>query len=133
MIVMSLRTFIIKVLFFISIPPFFLKIGGQHSHQMLKKKCKQKVDKIVIYCTDPIKKVVAEVLVEDLISNTPIKVWNITKEYAGISKIKYMQYFANTEVAYAYKLSKIKKYDVPKTLEELGINYYPQSYVYLDD
>lgn len=99
----------------------------------MKKKCKQKVDKIVIYCTAPIKKVVAEVLVEDLISNTPIKVWNITKEYAGISKIKYMHYFANTKVAYAYKLGKIKKYGVPKTLEELGINYYPQSYVYLDD
>lgn len=44
-----------------------------------------------------------------------------------------MQYFTNTKVAYAYKLGKIKKYDVPKTLEELGINYYPQSYVYLDD
>ena len=28
------RTFIIKVLFFISVPPFFLKIGGRHSHQM---------------------------------------------------------------------------------------------------
>ena len=34
MIAIRRRTFIIKVLFFISIPPFFLKIGGQHSHQM---------------------------------------------------------------------------------------------------
>ena len=35
MIAIRRRTFIIKVLFFISIPPFFLKIGGRHSHQML--------------------------------------------------------------------------------------------------
>ena len=34
MIAMYRRTFIIKVLFFIFIPPFFLKIGGRHSHQM---------------------------------------------------------------------------------------------------
>ena len=34
MIAIRRRTFIIKVLFFISIPPFFLKIGGRHSHQM---------------------------------------------------------------------------------------------------
>ena len=34
MIAMYRRTFIIKVLFFIFIPPFFLKIGGRHPHQM---------------------------------------------------------------------------------------------------
>lgn len=34
MIAMHRRTFIIKVLFFIFIPPFFLKIGGRHPHQM---------------------------------------------------------------------------------------------------
>ena len=34
MIAIRRRTFIIKVLFFISIPPFFFKIGGRHSHQM---------------------------------------------------------------------------------------------------
>ena len=98
---------------------------------MLKKKCKQKVDKIVIYYTAPIKKVVAEVLVEDLISNTPIKVWNITKEYAGISKIKYMQYFANTKVAYAYKLGKIKVYDIPLDIKLFGLKTAPQSFAYV--
>ncbi len=34
MIAMYRRTFIIKVFFFIFIPPFFLKIGGRHPHQM---------------------------------------------------------------------------------------------------
>ena len=34
MIAIRRRTFIIKVLFFISTPPFFRKIGGRHSHQM---------------------------------------------------------------------------------------------------
>ena len=34
MIAMYRRTFIIKVLFFIFIPPFFLKIGGRHPHQL---------------------------------------------------------------------------------------------------
>ena len=38
MIAMYRRTFIIKVLFFIFIPPFFLKIGGRHSHQMFLSK-----------------------------------------------------------------------------------------------
>ena len=32
MIAIRRRTFMIKVLFLIRIPPFFLKIGGRHSH-----------------------------------------------------------------------------------------------------
>ena len=102
-------------------------------YEYRKKRCKQKVDKIVIYCTAPVKKIVAEVLVEDLISSSPSQLWNITKQHAGISKSKYMEYFANNDTAFAYKLGKVTKYEKAMTLEEIGINYYPQSYVYLNN
>ena len=102
-------------------------------YEYRKKRCKQKVDKIVIYCTAPVKKIVAEVLVEDLISSSPNQLWNITKQHAGISKSKYMEYFENNDTAFAYKLGKVTKYEKAMTLEEIGINYYPQSYVYLNN
>ena len=44
---------------------------------------------------------------------------------------KYMKYFNNVKLAYAYRLGKILVYDKPKTLKDIGINFYPQSYVYL--
>ena len=87
-------------------------------YEYRKKRCKQKVDKIVIYCTAPVKKIVAEVLVEDLISSSPNQLWNITKQHARISKSKYMKYFANNDTAFAYKLGKVTKYEKAKTLEE---------------
>ena len=87
-------------------------------YEYRKKRCKQKVDKIVIYCTAPVKKIVAEVLVEDLISSSPSQLWGITKQHAGISKSKYMKYFANNDTAFAYKLGKVTKYEKAKTLEE---------------
>ena len=115
-------------------PEYVGKIIDQSKlYEYRKKRCKQKVDKIVIYCTAPVKKIVAEVLVEDLISNSPSQLWNITKQYSGISKSKYMKYFENNDIAFAYKLGKVTKYEIPKTLEEIGINYYPQSYVYLNN
>ena len=43
-----------------------------------------------------------------------------------------MEYFANNDTAFAYKLGKVTKYEKAMTLEEIGINYYPQSYVYLN-
>ena len=50
MIAIRRRTFIIKVLFFISIPPFFFKIGGRHSHQMFGAYVKES-EKICKYLT----------------------------------------------------------------------------------
>ena len=100
-------------------------------YEYRKNKCKKKVDKIVIYSTSPVKKIIAEVEVKGIISNSPDKLWKETKEYSGISKTKYMKYFKNKDVAFAYKLGKVTVYDNPKTLKDIGINYYPQSYVYL--
>ena len=102
-------------------------------YEYRKSKCKKNVDKIVIYCTSPVKKIIAEVEVKYIISNTPIKLWNDTKEFSGISKSKYMKYFENKDTAFAYELGNVILYDIPKTLNDIGINYYPQSYVYLDD
>ena len=44
-----------------------------------------------------------------------------------------MKYFENKDTAFAYELGNVILYDIPKTLNDIGINYYPQSYVYLDD
>ncbi len=38
---------------------------------------------------------------------------------------------SNKTVAYAYKLGKIKVYDIPKTLMDYGIKAAPQSFVYV--
>lgn len=102
-------------------------------YEYRKSKCKKNVDKIVIYCTSPVKKIIAEVEVKSIISNTPIKLWNDTKEFSGISKSKYMKYFENKDTAFAYELGNVILYDISKTLNDIGINYYPQSYIYLDD
>ena len=100
-------------------------------YEYRKNKCKRKVDKIVVYSTSPVKKIIAEVEVKGIISNSPDKLWKETKDYSGISKTKYMKYFENKDIAFAYKLGKVLIYDKPKTLKDIGINYYPQSYVYL--
>ncbi len=119
-----------------------LPIKPEYADKILKQKklyeyrktiCKRKIDKIIIYSTSPIKKVIAEVEVKGIISNSPSQLWNETKDYSGISKIKYMKYFKNKNTAFAYILGDVIIYDNPKTLKDLGINYYPQSYVYINN
>lgn len=108
-------------------------LSGNKKYEYRKIKAKRKnIDKMVIYSTSPIMRVVAEVDVEGIIESSPEKLWEQTKEYSGITKDFYSKYYKNKENAIAYKLGNIKVYDKPKKLCDIGINYVPQSFIYLD-
>ncbi len=90
------------------------------------------INKIIIYATLPMKRVVGEVQVIDTMSASPSALWEMTKKKAGISREKYRSYFRGCKIAYAYCLGEVKKYHSPKELSEFNINQPPQSFVYLN-
>lgn len=107
-------------------------LSGKKKYEYRKIKAKRpNIDKIIIYCTAPVMRVVAEVEVLEIIENNPEIVWEKTKSHAGISKKKYDEYFENKDIAFAYKLGNIIKYDQPRELKEIGVNYTPQSFIYI--
>lgn len=91
----------------------------------------RKVDKIVIYVTRPICRVVGEVFVSSIISGTPQDVWKKTEKYAGIGWEFFYSYFKGCEIAYAYKLGMVHKYYKPQMLSDIGIYMAPQNFLYL--
>lgn len=106
-------------------------LSGEKKYEFRKVKCTREIDKIVIYSTYPVKKVIGEVDVEEILFDTIDKIWNITSEFAGITKDFYDAYYENKEKAVAFKLGKIKKYKKALTLEDLGVKCAPQSYMYI--
>ncbi|MDW5299439.1 MAG: hypothetical protein SA378_04795 [Sedimentibacter sp.] len=46
----------------------------------------------------------------DVIVDHPEQVWELTSEFAGISKQFYDKYYQNKEVAVAYRLGDVRKY-----------------------
>lgn len=117
-----------------SIKPEYVEkiLNGTKKYEYRKMKTKLDIDKIIIYSTNPVKKVVAEVEVKNILIDTPENIWNKTKEYSGTTKKFYDAYFKNKKEAIAYELYEIIIYDNPKTLSELGINNVPQSYMYIN-
>ena len=85
----------------------------------------KKISKILLYETSPIKKIVAEAKVLEILKNTPSIIWQTTKNYSGIDKDFFDNYFKNRKNAYAYKLRAIKKYDRPKKLSDFGLKVAP--------
>lgn len=94
---------------------------------------KEHVDTMILYATSPVKKIVAEVVVEAIMEDTVEKVWNETKTQSGITEEFYYRYYKKKTCAIAYQLGKVKKYKKPKDLSEMGIHYAPQSFVYVDE
>lgn len=94
---------------------------------------REKVDKIVIYCTAPVMKIVAEVTVEDTISDTKTKLWERTRKHSGISRDFFRKYFDAYRPAHAFKLGKVTVYDEPKSLADFGVKAPPQSFIYIEE
>ena len=89
---------------------------GSKKYEFRKKLANKPVNKILIYSTTPIMKVVGEVEVVKTISSSPSALWEHTKKFAGISRDKFRKYFKGCKVAYAYELGKVIQYNPPKEL-----------------
>ena len=108
-------------------------LNGKKKYEYRKIKAKkQNINRIVIYATAPIMQVVGEVEVKNIIEDTPNKVWKKTKEQSGVRKDFYDSYYKNKNKAIAYELGDVIIYNNPRALSDLGIDYIPQSYTYLD-
>lgn len=106
-------------------------ISGKKKYEYRRIAAKQDVSSLIIYETTPIKKIVAEAEVLDVLILPPEQLWQETKDSSGISKSFFDKYFNGREVAYAYKLGRVTVYQKPKRLVDFGVKTAPQSFVYV--
>lgn len=119
----------------LSIKPEYVRkiLEGSKKYEFRRSVAKREVDRILIYSTSPEMKVVAMVEVLGVLKDSPKKLWEKTRTHAGISRPKFMNYYANRSVAYAYRLGELQKFETPKTLAEYGITAAPQFFVYIEE
>lgn len=108
-------------------------MNGTKRYEFRKIVCKRHVDKILIYSTNPIMRVVGEAEVEDILIDNPEIIWKKTEKKSGIDKKFFDRYYENREQAVAYKLKNVIKYREPKELKDYGINSAPQSFRYVGE
>ena len=108
-------------------------LNGTKRYEFRKKVCKRHVDKILIYSTTPIMKVVGEAEVEEVLVDNPEAIWKKTKTKSGIDKKFFDQYYKNRDQAVAYKIRNVIKYRQPKELKEYGVSSAPQSFRYIEE
>lgn len=108
-------------------------ISGEKKYEYRKRLCKDSIDKIYIYATSPVKKIIGEVKVLQKLNQKKEILWEISKEESGVSKEEFFKYFQKNKIGCAYYLGEVQKYNQPLTLESIGIKHTPQSYVYIGE
>lgn len=120
----------------LSIKPNFVEeiVNGTKRYEYRKRIFKKNVDKIVIYASKPVGKIIGEFTIGEIIKEEPELLWSETKEYSGISKDFFNQYFEGRTEGFAIQIKAFHKYTIPidpyKNNEKFSP---PQSYKYIDD
>ena len=117
----------------LSIKPAYVEkiLNGTKKYEYRKRLPRKDIDIIYIYSTYPEKKVVGTVKITSCLSAPPSVLWEKTKSNAGISRLKYREYFKGCKKAYAYELGAVNVFDEAKQLSDYGINVAPQSFMYI--
>lgn len=89
------------------------------------------VKKVVIYASKPVKKVIGEFEIENILSIEPSKLWNITMNFSGINKEFYDNYFTGKNIGHAIKIKNPTRYSNYLDLDFFDIKQAPQSFVYI--
>lgn len=115
-------------------PQHIEKILSGEKRYEYRKLVPSNIQYMIVYATAPAKQVVALIEVESIIKDSPEELWEITKEYSGISKEYFMNYFSNCDIAYAIKFKSVYEFDHPRPLTFFkDVARAPQSFVYLKE
>lgn len=114
----------------LSIKPEFVKeiVTGKKLFEYRKSVFKRPVEKVYIYASAPISKVVGEFRPVDILSGAPDEIWERTRYSAGISEQFYDEYFAGRTEAFAILIQNLKIYETPKELPF----HAPQNFRYVE-
>lgn len=120
----------------LSIKPEFVDeiVSGTKKYEYRKSIFKRRdISTVVIYATKPYGKIVGEFEIDNIIEDKPSNLWKQTKEFSGITKKFFNDYFNGREIGFAIKIKDFIKYDIPIDLYEYdrNIKVAPQSFCYI--
>ena len=114
-------------------PEFALRIfDGSKRYEYRREIFKRSdVRTVVVYASKPLRKVIGEFEIGEILSEKPEVLWAKTGDHAGITKKRFLQYFNNKTEGYAIEVKGARTYNVPLQLNQLSVSRPPQSFIYL--
>ena len=93
----------------------------------------QNIKTVVVYASSPVQLVIGEFEIDIILNDDLHQLWNITKDYSGISENYFFEYFNNKERGYAIKIKQTTRYKKALSLKNDFKTAPPQSFMYLEN
>lgn len=111
-------------------PEFYNKIIKGEKKIEYRKIAPKNFDKIILYVSSPVKKILGHIDVLKISTNNPDIIWEETKELGGITKDYFYKYVGKKLVISAIYIKKITIYNKPLYLKNFKA---PQNYLFRTD
>lgn len=113
-------------------PNYAMKIlNWEKEYELRRSIFKRKVDRVLIYASAPISKVIGEFTIDTILCENVNKLWEKTKNWSCVDKDFFYSYFSEKEKGYAIKIASVKRYKKELCIKESFGSFPPQSFVYV--
>jgi predicted transcriptional regulator len=114
-------------------PKFAEKIFvGEKRFEFRRVMPKRDVERVVVYASSPVCRIVGEFTVRRIMTASPEALWKLTRTHAGINKSYFDSYFQGRSEAHAFEVEEVLRYDEPIDPRRVSRGFRaPQSFVYL--
>ena len=120
----------------LSIKPKYVKsiIEGEKRYEFREAIFKDRsVNRIFIYSSAPVKKIVALFEISTILEDHPVVLWDRVRDYAGIEDSEFFSYFAGRSRGFAIGIENLQEFNDPIDPYNTMPGFVPpQSYCYLD-
>lgn len=94
---------------------------------------KKNIEKVFIYSSSPVKKIVGQFQIGEVIEDHPNSLWNNFKEFSGLNEKEFYSYFNGNKKGFAIKIKQPKWFVTPFSPKDQYPNFIPpQSFYYLE-
>lgn len=99
----------------LSIKPQFVEeiVAGRKKFEFRKKGFKEPVNRIFVYASSPVCRIVGEFVLGTVLEGNPDSIWSKTHNYAGVSRQYFDEYYMDKDVAYALEIVDFMSYVEP--------------------
>jgi predicted transcriptional regulator len=119
----------------LSIKPVYAEaiLDGRKTYELRRRLfARDDVERIVVYASSPVQRVVGEFMVDEILALEPRQLWSVTSKGAAVQREFFDAYFKGRQLGFAVKVGTARRYGRPRTLKEYcGLARPPQSFCYL--
>ncbi len=120
----------------LSIKPKYAEaiISGKKLFEFRRSIFKQNgIDRVYLYATNPVSKVVGSFKIGKIISEEPKLLWEGFSQYSGVSYAEFFNYFQDRNIGYAIEINDLEVFKKPFNPRLFIADFNPpRSFIYID-